>query len=115
MLQNIANVVYICNIKRLENDIKATLKQLASYKKKQLQFLAIIRMQKECQIISIMITYTNAEQARILNSCNSATELMETKELLEELQPISHVTQLVYDRMMIWFILNNKIVWILQN
>lgn len=62
-----------------------------------------------------MITYTNAEQARILNSCNSATELIETKELLEELQPISHVTQLVFDRMMNWFISNNKIVWVIIN
>lgn len=62
-----------------------------------------------------MITYTNAQQARILNSCNSATELIEAKELLEELQPISHVTQLVYDRMMNWFILNNKIVWVILN
>lgn len=62
-----------------------------------------------------MILYTNAQQARILNSCNSATELMVIKELLEELQPISRVTQLVYDRMMIWFLTNNKIVWVLQN
>ena len=53
--------------------------------------------------------YTNAQQAQILNSCNNATELMEIKELLEELQPISHVTQLVYDQMMVWFIVNNKI------
>lgn len=62
-----------------------------------------------------MRTYTNAQQARILNSCNSATELIATKELLEELQPISHVTQLVYNRMMNYFLSNNIIVWVLQN
>lgn len=62
-----------------------------------------------------MIQYTTAQQARILNACNSATELMIIKELLEELQPVSRVTQLVYDRMMCWFLTNNKIVWLLQN
>lgn len=57
-----------------------------------------------------MTTYTNAQQARILNACNNATELLEIKELMEELQPISHITQLVYDRMMVYFLVNNKIV-----
>lgn len=63
----------------------------------------------------IMIQYTNAQQARILNTCTNATELLEMKELIEELQPIAPVAQLVFDRMMNYFFVNNKIVWILQN
>jgi conjugal transfer/entry exclusion protein len=74
-----------------------------------LQLIAIVAIQKECQIFINMIQYTNSEQARILNTCNTATELIETKELLEQLQPISHITQLVYDRMMCYLLVNNCI------
>lgn len=80
-----------------------------------MQLLTIVAIQNECQIFENMITYTNAQQARILNTCTNATELLEMKELIEELQPIAPVAQLVFDRMMNYFLVNNKIVWILQN
>lgn len=56
-----------------------------------------------------MITYNNLQQVIILNSCNNATELMDIKELLEQLQPISHIAQLVYDRMMTYFLVNDLV------
>ncbi|WP_157813390.1 hypothetical protein [Flavobacterium sp. 5] len=62
-----------------------------------------------------MRTYNNSQQAKILNSCNDATELLEVKELMEELQPISHITQLVYDRMMNYFLRNEIIKSSWQN
>jgi hypothetical protein len=62
-----------------------------------------------------MRAYNVFQQIRILNSCKSATELLVTKENLQEMQPIARVTQLVYDRMMKSFFEKNKIVWLLQN
>lgn len=62
-----------------------------------------------------MIQYTKNQQLIILNNCDSATELIETKELMEQLQPLAPVAYYVYDRRMNYFLHNDKIVWILQN
>ena len=53
--------------------------------------------------------YNQRQQIKILNNCNNAKELLEIKELLEELQMVDDILQLVYERMMKWFLTNNKI------
>ena len=53
--------------------------------------------------------YNQRQQIKILNGCKNALELLEIKEWLEELQIINPVVHLVYDRMMIWLLSNNKI------
>ena len=62
-----------------------------------------------------MKQYTTIQQVKILNSCTNATELLEVKETLEELQLTSPVAQLVYDRMMQHFLETNKISPVCQN
>jgi hypothetical protein len=53
--------------------------------------------------------YNQRQQILILNSCEIASELLEIKDLLGELQIIDPVVHLVYDRMMYRLLTNNKI------
>lgn len=56
-----------------------------------------------------MKTYTTLEQTRILANCKTANELLEIKELLQELQDIDRVTQLVFDTRMKYLLSHNVI------
>lgn len=56
-----------------------------------------------------MIQYNTVEQIAILGNCKTATNLLETKELLQDLQELDAVTYLVYDRKMKFFLSENVI------
>ncbi len=56
-----------------------------------------------------MIQYNTVEQIAILGSCKTATDLLETKELLQDFQELDAVTYLVYDRKMKFLLSENVI------
>lgn len=56
-----------------------------------------------------MKKFTSLEQVQILLQCNNATELLESKERITEIQPFSEEAIKLYDVLMLNFFIQNKI------
>jgi len=56
-----------------------------------------------------MIPFTEQEQMQIFRNCNSATELLQYRELIEDLQPLDKVGMLFYNAKMDFFLMDNLI------
>lgn len=56
-----------------------------------------------------MIPFTEQEQMQIFRGCNSATELLQHRELIEDLHPIDKVGMLYYNAKIDFFLMDNVI------
>lgn len=56
-----------------------------------------------------MAHFTEDEQISIFKNCNTATELLQYRELLEEYQPLDKVALMAYNIKMEFFLIDNLI------